>query len=72
MVYAFALQTSKLRSDYDALNLSQWKFWLAPRAALEALNQKSMVLSTVEWNFGLGFDFADMPSRFHNMLRDIV
>jgi hypothetical protein len=72
MVYVFALQTSKLRSEYDALNLSQWKFWLAQRAALEALNQKSMVLSTVERNFGSGIDFADLPSRFNDMVRGVV
>jgi hypothetical protein len=72
MVYVFALQTSKSRSEYDALNLSQWKFWLAPRAALEALNQKSMVLSTVERNFGLGIGFADISTRINGLVRDIV
>jgi hypothetical protein len=72
MVYVFALQTSKLRSEYDALNLSQWKFWLAPRSALEALNQKSMVLSSVEKHFGAGIGFDKIKARFNDMTRDVV
>jgi len=72
MVYVFALQTSRIRSEYDALNLSQWKFWLAPRSALEALNQKSMVLSSVEKHFGAGIGFDKIEARFNDMTRDVV
>ncbi|SBO43400.1 conserved protein of unknown function [Cyanobium sp. NIES-981] len=71
MVYVFALQASRRRSDYDALNLSQWLFWLAPRSALEALGQKSIALSSLEKHFGQGFGFQDLHSRFHAITRDL-
>ena len=44
----------------------------SPLYALEALNQKSMVLGTVERNFGIGIDFADINSRSGDTIRDIV
>jgi len=72
MVYVFALQTSRIRSEYDALNLSQWKFWLAPRSALEALNLQTMALSSVEKNFCVGIGFAEISARFNDVTRDVV
>ena len=71
-IFVFALQTSKHRNQYDALNVSQWKFWLASRSELEALNQDTCALNTIETNFGSGFPYAELLPRFRKMTSDLI
>ena len=41
-VYVFCVQTMQDRSRWDALDLSQWRFYVLGRDQLEALDQKSI------------------------------
>ena len=41
-VYVFCVQTMRDRSGWDALDLSQWRFYVLGRDQLEELNQKSI------------------------------
>lgn len=47
-VYIFAVQNSLAHDEYDALNLSQWEFYLLNKKQLEQRNTKSMSLNVVK------------------------
>lgn len=47
-VYVFALQTATKHSDYDVLDLTQWTFYVVPRAVLESRGNSSISLSALE------------------------
>ena len=47
-VYIFAVQNSIVHDEYDALNLSQWEFYLLTKKQLEQRNTKSMSLNVVK------------------------
>lgn len=46
-VYVFALQSAETHEQYNALDLSQWHFWVLPRATIEALGQNSIGYSAL-------------------------
>ncbi len=45
--YVFCLQTAVTHDDYDALDISQWEFYVARRDAIEAQGGASMGLPTL-------------------------
>jgi hypothetical protein len=47
-VYVFALHTAKTHAAYNALDLSQWTFWVLPREELASRGLGSISLSTVK------------------------
>lgn len=47
-VYVFCVQTAKSTDEYDALDVGQWEFYVAPAIQLVELGQKSMGLRTVQ------------------------
>jgi hypothetical protein len=47
-VYVFAVQTAREHSAFNPLDVSQWAFWIAPRAAMERLGYRSVSLVTVQ------------------------
>jgi hypothetical protein len=47
-VYVFALQTALDHESYDALDTSQWVFWVLPAAVLEATGIRSISMSTLD------------------------
>jgi hypothetical protein len=47
-VWVFALHTVQDPDAYDALDLSMWRFWIAPHATVRALHQKRAALSTLQ------------------------
>jgi hypothetical protein len=57
-VYVFAVQTAREHAGFDPLDVSQWAFWVAPRAAVEELGFRSLSLATVQriCDDPLGFD----------------
>lgn len=46
-IYIFALQTSTTHDEYNALDLSQWEFYIVKKSQLEIINTKSVSLKTV-------------------------
>jgi hypothetical protein len=46
-VYVFALQSATSHEAYDALDLDQWQFWVAPASAIAQTGQNQMGLSKV-------------------------
>lgn len=46
-VYVFALQSAETHEQYNALDLSQWHFWVLPRATVETLGQNSIGYSAL-------------------------
>lgn len=46
-VYVFCLQTAKTHEEYDPLDISQWQFYVADRAKVEARSGVSMGLSAL-------------------------
>ena len=47
-VYVFAVQTAREHAAFDPLDISQWAFWVTPRAAVEGLGFRSLSLATVQ------------------------
>lgn len=47
-VYVFALQTALDHESYDALDTSQWEFWVLPAAVLEATGMRSISMPTLD------------------------
>lgn len=47
-VYCFAVQTATTHEEFDALDTSQWQFYVASRAAVEAKGFRSLGLTTVQ------------------------
>lgn len=47
-LYVFAVHTEIDLQRWDAFDMAQWKFFILPNAALSALGQSSMGLSTLE------------------------
>lgn len=47
-VYVFALQTAIEHENYDALDTSQWVFWVLSAAALEDIGRSSISMSTLD------------------------
>lgn len=45
--YVFCLHTAVTHEDYDALDISQWEFYVAEREAIEAQGGASMGLTTL-------------------------
>ena len=46
-VWVFALHTTRDPDAYRALDLTAWRFWVAPHATIRALKQKTAALSTI-------------------------
>ncbi|CAG7574226.1 hypothetical protein FB554_2397 [Barrientosiimonas humi] len=59
-VYVFALQTAREHDAYDPLDVSQWRFYVVPRRALEACGYASLGLRTVETLAGGAVSYADL------------
>jgi|tagenome__1003787_1003787.scaffolds.fasta_scaffold20913430_3 hypothetical protein len=68
--YVFAVLTATDHATYDALELSQWSFWVLPRRAIEALGQKSISLARVEALAGPAVTFAELPDRVRLVVAD--
>lgn len=47
-VYVFAVQTAREHSAFDPLDVSQWTFWIAHRAAVEGPGFRSLSLASVQ------------------------
>jgi hypothetical protein len=47
-VYVFAVQTAKTHETYDALNLDQWRFWVASAVTIAETGQDQVSLSRVQ------------------------
>lgn len=47
-VYCFAVQTAVTHDTFDVLDTSQWRFYVASRAAVAATGSRSLGLATVE------------------------
>jgi hypothetical protein len=45
---AFCLQACQDAAEWDALNLTQWHFWVLPQQVLKATRAKSVSQATVE------------------------
>ncbi|MYW69941.1 hypothetical protein GTY65_38700 [Streptomyces sp. SID8379] len=45
--YVFAVHTATRHEEYDPLDVSQWEFYVASRATIAELNQKTAGLATV-------------------------
>ena len=58
-VWVFALHDCAQPDAYDTLDLSTWRFWVAPHTAIRELNQKTAALSTIE-RIGQATDFAGL------------
>ena len=59
-VYVFAVQTAREHAAFDPLDISQWAFWVAPRAAVEGLGFRSLSLATVQTICPGSFSFDDL------------
>jgi hypothetical protein len=63
-LYVFCLQTEQTAEAWNALDLSQWRFWLLPRAAVAATNSGSLGLPTVRRLTGSdGWDAATFRAQ---------
>lgn len=62
-VYVFALHTAHTHADYDPLDIGQWHFHVAPRAAIEALGQSSLGLAAVRRICGDPVRYEDLAHR---------
>ena len=51
-VYVFALQTAVTHETYDALNLDQWRFWVASAVTIAETGQDQVSLSRVQARCG--------------------
>ncbi len=47
-VYVFCVQTAPSHDVYDALDVNQWQFYVAPRQVLVELGYKSITLTTLQ------------------------
>ena len=47
-VYVFCLHAAKTHEEYDPLDVSQWLFYVAPRAVIEGRAGSQMSLPTLE------------------------
>ncbi len=63
-LYVFCVQTEKDRAKWDALDLSQWSFYVVPRAKLEAYGSSSLRLSTVQ-TFSERFSADDLAGALN-------
>ena len=61
-VYVFALATARGHASYDPLDVAQWRFWVLPRASVEATGQKSLALSRVERLAGTPVAYAGLAT----------
>lgn len=61
-VYVFAVQTARTHDEYDPLDVSQWRFYVVARAALEARGCASVGLTTVESLAGGAVSYSELRS----------
>lgn len=59
-VWVFCLHTCHSHHEYNPLDVAQWRFWVAQNATIDALGQKSAVLSTIQRVAGEGLAWADL------------
>lgn len=59
-VFVFAVQTATTHEVYDALNTSQWRFYVLPRTALEEFGYASIGLSNLERLAGTAITYAEI------------
>ncbi|MFE3073140.1 hypothetical protein [Streptomyces sp. NPDC059247] len=62
-VYVFALHIARDHSAYDPLDIGQWRFHVASRAAVEATGQAGMGLASVRRLCGGPTDYAGLADR---------
>ena len=62
-IYVFAVQTATDHQAYDALDLSQWSFWILPRSVVEATGQRSLSLARVQALAGQPLTWAELADQ---------
>ncbi len=59
-VFVFAVQTARDHAHFDPLEVSQWQFWVASRAAVESRDVRSLSLASMTV-------LAEGPFRFEEL-----
>lgn len=64
-VYVFAVNTAQTHEEYDALDVSTWRFYVASRASIEQLGYRSLSLPTLERLAGPGLPYEALAESIH-------
>ncbi|GAA4837556.1 hypothetical protein GCM10023354_17320 [Garicola koreensis] len=62
----FAVQTATNHREYDALSVSQWKFYVMPRGSLQELGSSSVGLPTLDRRAGPPIAYADLATTIRS------
>lgn len=61
-VYVFCVETAKTHDEYNPLDVSQWDFYIAPRATIERTGYRSIGLTTLTKLTGGPVEYADLAA----------
>jgi hypothetical protein len=70
-LYVFCVQTEKDPARWDALDLGQWRFYLATRDQLAALDILSITLPTLQ-TLGKELTATDLPHEAWRIIRELA
>ncbi|MEV0193264.1 hypothetical protein AB0I39_32625 [Kitasatospora purpeofusca] len=68
-VYVFALHTARTHADYDPLDIGQWSFYVASRAAVEGTGQASLGIASVRRLCGEPVTYEELAGRIATCAR---
>ncbi len=69
-LYVFCVQTERDPARWNALDVAQWRFYLATRTQLAALNIRAITLPTVQ-ALGKELTAAELPQEAWRIIREL-